>query len=240
MGKISEEVITTIEKENIRPIGRWSFILKDSILWAIFVLNILIGSLGLNISLYLFKSTEILEIYSIAKDPLQVILLSIPIVWLIFTIAFVVIAYINFRYTKRGYKLSFIKIVLINIASIAILGSLLNFTDLSYRINKILKESIPYYTKTVDPRYVVWNRPQQGYLAGKIIDIKDGLIKLESLEEQNIWTVDISNANVRMAVNLNKGEMVKILGTSLESNSFKASEVLPWEGRGRKLQENLK
>ncbi|KKP64861.1 MAG: hypothetical protein UR61_C0038G0006 [candidate division WS6 bacterium GW2011_GWE1_34_7] len=237
MGKISKKVLEKIEKENIKPIGRWSFVLKNSFLWSLFGLNILFGSLGLAISIYLFESSDILNLILSVNDFLGVLVLAIPTVWVLLTVIFLVVAYLNFRYTERGYTLSFKKIFLINTLAILILGSILHISGVSERLNRVFSESFSTYDITLDPRYKIWSSPETGYLAGTILSVSEASIELEDLDG-NIWSIDISEAKVRRAVGLIEGEKIKIVGNEVDKNTFQALEILPWEGRGRNMQEN--
>ena len=46
MGKISKNVIEKIKKKEIKPIPKWQFLLKDSFLRILSVVNIVFGSIG--------------------------------------------------------------------------------------------------------------------------------------------------------------------------------------------------
>lgn len=236
MGKISNEILKKIEKENIKPIGKWSFVLKNSFLWTLFGLNILFGSLGFAISLYLFESSDILNLILSVNDFMQVLVLAIPTVWILLTLAFLIVSYLNFRYTERGYSLSLSKIFLINIIAILLIGGVLHILGVSERLNTIFSESISSYNQSIDPRYKIWNNPEGGYLAGNIVSIGDESIEIVDLEG-NRWVVGTSNARVRRAVGLVEGEKIKMVGNVLEEGGFEASEILPWEGKGRNMQE---
>ena len=152
------------------------------------------------------------------------------------TVIFLVVAYLNFRYTERGYTLSFKKIFLINTLAILILGSILHISGVSERLNRVFSESFSTYDITLDPRYKIWSSPETGYLAGTILSVSEASIELEDLDG-NIWSIDISEAKVRRAVGLIEGEKIKIVGNEVDKNTFQALEILPWEGRGRNMQE---
>ncbi|MFA5622830.1 MAG: hypothetical protein WC981_01190 [Candidatus Dojkabacteria bacterium] len=237
MAKISSDVLKKIERESIKPIPRYSFVLKRSFLWSLFGLNILFGSVGLAISIYLFESTDILNLILSVNDFLGVLILAIPTVWVLLTIIFLLVAYLNFRYTERGYIFSFKRIFLINILAILILGVILHLSGVSERLNRVFSQSFTTYNLTVDPRYKIWSSPERGYLAGTILSVSKESIKIDDLDAKR-WSVDISEAKIRRAVRLIKGERVKIVGNIIDSDTFKASDILPWEGRGRKMQGN--
>lgn len=92
----------------------------------------------------------------------------------------------------------------------------------------------------VDPRYKVWNRPDEGFIAGKILSVEEETsesLKMEDLS-QNRWEVDISNARIRRAVILEEGQEIKVRGSALDESTFEASDILPWEGKRVRMQEN--
>jgi hypothetical protein len=243
MGKISSEILKKIERESIKPISRWSFVLKNSFLWTLFGLNILFGSVGLAISIYLFEMSDIFNLILSVNDFVEVLILAIPVIWIVLTVIFLIVGYLNFRYTERGYALTLPKILMINILAILILGVLLHSSNASEKLNSVFSESIPTYNKIVDPRYKVWSRPDQGYLAGTVISSdeqgkeKDNSIQMLDLDSKT-WDVDISDAKVRRAVQLNTGEQIKVVGNVVEESTFRASDVLPWEGKGKGMQGN--
>ena len=236
MGKISKKVLQRIEKENIKPIGKWSFVLKNSFLWSLFGLNILFGSIGLAISIYLFESSDILNLILSVNDFLGVLILAIPTVWVLLTVSFLIVAYLNFKYTDRGYMFSFRKIFVINTLAILILGGILHLSGVSERLNRVFSESFSEYDITLDPRYKIWSAPETGYLAGTILSVNKESIEIEDLDG-NTWSVDTSEAKVRRAVGLIEGEKIKIVGNVVSESTFQALEILPWEGRGRNMQE---
>ncbi len=237
MGRISKEILEKIEKENIKPIGKWSFVLKESFIWVLFVLNVIFGSIGFAITSYLFESSDILNLILSVNDFLEVLILSIPIVWVLLTVIFILVGYINLRYTKGGYRYSIGKIFLINILCILVLGVFLRNIGVSEKLNNLFSENFPSYQQSVDPRYSVWSRPAEGYIAGEILSVQDSIVEIKDLDG-NIWNIDISQAYVRGAVSLKVGEKIKSRGSVGDNNVFNALDVLPWEGRGRHLQQN--
>jgi len=237
MARISKQILEKIERDSIKPVGKWSFILKDSFIWFLFVLNIFIGSVGFAISIYLFELSDVLNLILSINDLIGVFILAIPVVWLILTVIFIFVGYLNLKYTKEGYRYPIFKIFLINTLLIIILGTVLSRIGISERLNTFFSDSIPSYQERIDPRYKVWNRPEEGYIAGDIVYIDDKVISLKDLDG-NTWSIDYSNAFVRGMVNLDIGERVKVRGGVDKEGSFNATDILPWEGRGRRMQQN--
>lgn len=240
MGKISEKVVRKIEEENIRPIGRFSFVLKKWFLWFLFTVNLFLGGVGLSVSLYLFESTEVLSLEASLGELPKLLLLALPLFWIVVTVFFLVVLYLNFRYTEGGYKLSFRKIFVINIIGIIFVASLLTLLGLPNSFRDISKGGLPSsFVEKTDPRYRVWTRPEDGYLAGTIVETDPSamVVTIESLDSE-VWYVSFSQDVVRKSVDLNLvGQKIKVVGKPLSGRRFDASDILPWEGRGRKMQE---
>ncbi len=237
MARISRKILEKIEDEKIKPIGKWSFVLKDSFVWILFVLNIIFGSVGLAISAHLFELSEVFDLILSVNDLMQVVILAIPVIWIIITVVFFIVSFVNFKYLRGGYRFSTLKIFIINIVCILLLGWFLKGLGISQRVHTFFSDNIPSYQQNVDPRYRVWGRPEDGYIAGEITEIDSDLIIIKDLDG-NSWDINIKNANVRMLVNLEIGEKIKVRGKSLDNNLFDASDILPWEGRRKNLQQN--
>jgi len=59
MEEVTKNTLQKIKKENIKPIPKWQFLLKDSLVWGLFVLNLILGSIGFAIALYLLTNNDI-------------------------------------------------------------------------------------------------------------------------------------------------------------------------------------
>ena len=239
MEEVSKNTLQQIKKENIKPIPKWQFLLKDSLVWGLFAINLILGSIGFAISLYILGSNDVLLDTSLVKNAWEWIILSIPIAWILLTILFVFIAYYNFKHTKEGYRFTVVKIFLMNIVVSIVLGVVMNGFGLSQKLNTIFSDNIPFYNHTMDLRSEVWMRPESGYLAGSIVDINSDtkILKIEDLKGK-IWDIQYQDATVKGRVVLELGEEIKIVGNAVSDNVFEASEIRPWVGNGRQMQEN--
>jgi hypothetical protein len=239
MKDISSSIISEIKTKEIKPIPRWEFLLKEYVVWGIFVINLVLGSLGMGFIIYLFTHNEAVSEPTLVQNPLQWLFISVPIFWILLTLLFSFIAYYNFKHTAGGYRYTVAKILTVNLLISLILGILCNATGFVERINTALTEKIPYYQQFTDTRYQIWQRPEQGYLAGEIITIDEAgnQISLSDLNSK-LWRVSITAATIKPSVSIKKGEKIKLLGKVIDENAFTASEIRPWEGRRKSMQEN--
>ena len=239
MEEVTKNTLQKIKKENIKPIPKWQFLLKDSLVWGLFVLNLILGSIGFAIALYLLTNNDILLDSSLVTNVWEWLILSIPIAWILLTALFLFIAYYNFKHTSGGYRFTVVKILLMNIVVSIVLGVLINGIGLSQKLNTIFSDHIPFYNHTMDLRSEVWMRPESGYLAGTIVDINSDtkILKIEDLKGM-VWDIPYRDAIIKGKVVLELGEEIKIVGKILPTNVFEAFEIRPWAGNGRQLQEN--
>ena len=238
MVKISKKVLEKIKKQDIHPIPKWQFMLKDSFVWSLFGINLILGSIGFAIVIFLLVNNDSVGDFSLTGNIWQWFLLSIPVVWILLTVLFLFVAFYNFRNTEKGYRFSVGKKVLLNVGITILFGLMLYFSGLSERLNNIFVESVPFYTNALDLRQEVWMRPQEGYLSGTILEInqdKEEML-LRDLDGK-VWSVDYGDALVKIRVTLKIGEKIKMLGDMSSDTLFDATEIRPWEGRGRGMQE---
>ncbi len=234
---LSTKVLEKIEKENVRPIPKWHFVLKRSFIWILFWLNLVLGVIGVAIIIFLFIANDAVLETSLVSSFWQRMLLVVPIAWILLTALFLWVAYYNFRNTEGGYRFTALKIFTLNIVIILILGFVVYITGGARRINNFFTRYIPYYSSTLDTRTMVWMRPEEGYLAGDIVNIEGKSLALLDLSGET-WDVEFSGAQIKHIVDLTVGERIKIIGEVGIGNSFVAYEIRPWDGMGRNMQEN--
>lgn len=238
MGKVSKNVLEKIKKENIKPIPKWHFMLKKSFIWNLFVLNILLGSVGFAIIIYLLVNNEALFDMSLAQDLWQWILLAVPVLWILLTLFFFFVAYYNFTKTEDAFRFSVGRKLLINIGITILLGFLLYSGGFSEKLNNLFADNLPFYSHTLDTRLKIWMRPEEGFLAGEILELNEKEFSISLLDlSGDEWSVVYKDAFVKGRVILQKGEVIKLIGESSSEGRFVASEIRPWQGNGRGMQE---
>jgi hypothetical protein len=240
MKNISKEVLNKIRDEKILPEPKWKFLINKYLIWSLFAINILIGSIGLSISIYLFTNNDLSSIDSFW----QKIFYTFPFFWIAITSLFIFITYYNFKHTEKGYKFSFAKCISLNFLIIFIIGILLNVFGFAGQINQSLDQNIPYYSQFADMRTMMWSRPDEGYLSGEItnIDKNNNVICLKDFDGKK-WNVSYdSKTIIRSRISLVIGEEIKVLGNISGNSNFTATEIRPWngmmDGNNSMMQEN--
>jgi len=225
LNNLAEKVIKTIEEKNIKPRPKWEFVLKNYFIWTVAVLALIIGSLAFAIIIYLIKSSD-WELYQQINDGwLKFIILSLPYFWLFIFIALILLAYYNFKHTKKGYKYHLHLIVIITFILSLTGGSLFYTFGLGQYIDNIFEQQIPIYRQLMAHRYKVWQHPENGLLAGRIEKIiSSNIFTLRDLNNK-YWTVIHLTSQPVFEI---KPELrIKMVGQIIDLNTFQAEIIKP-------------
>ncbi len=216
---VSKNVLMKIKDNEIKPVPKWKFLLKNYFIWSLFIVNLIVGSISAGIVFLIISSGDLVN------APLY----SIPFVWIFLTTIFIAIAVYNFRHSERGYKHALWKVIMVNLSLSIIIGLFLNVFGVAQKLNSTFSENIPIYNHTMDMRSKIWQRPEEGYLAGQIIEINtdDNILILMDLNNDK-WEIDYSSASIRPRIDLRIGEEIKLTGSKKTDNQFYADDIRPW------------
>lgn len=223
MSTISDKVLNKIKKEQIKPLPTWQFRLRDSGQWVGFSLIVLLIASALGLLWYFWSEGPWL--YG-SRFGAGLFFGRMPLLLLSVIIIGGGLALLDFRNTKKGYRYPLAKISLGLLIFAVLLGWSLNYFGASRRMDRYFSSS-PLYQNREDYMKGMWQRPNEGLLAGEIIKIydKDNFTLIDF--EQKTWAVEASRArwrhNLRPEVNLK----VKLIGT-IDGERFIAQEVRPW------------
>jgi len=230
MKDLSADILKEIKQQDITPIPRWKFLLKNYGIWIIFGLLIILGSLSVSVVIFMFTDHD-WDVYKyLNKSFTESILLAIPYFWFVLVSAFLAFAYYDLRRTKTGYKYNFVKIGAINILASVLLGVIFFYSGLGLRIDRIFADNIPYYREIhsfAGPR--VWQNPENGLLVGEITSLKeDGNFEIRDLKNQN-WLVKCINCLWGGNLVGEQGMLVKLIGKITGDQVFEVSQIRTWK-----------
>ena len=219
---ISDKTFNLITKNQIKPIPRWEFVMKNLGLWITLLVSLLILIIGISISYFGLIDN-----------------LITPYLWYFIVLIFLGSSFLLFNKTKRAYRFYAHQVLLPILFLGLVVGGVVFKLGLASKIDRSLESRSVLYRQMVPMRMVVWNNPQEGYLSGKIISINNNSdFKIEDFDN-NVWNISGTNINIRTRVQMVVGEEIKLIGTQLSNNSFSATEIRPWNGQGQNiLKEN--
>lgn len=239
MSKISKNVFDKIEKEEITPIPKWAFSLKNITFWLSFGIATVFGGLAFSVVIFVLTESDIDLFLRGPVTMFSFFLLTIPFWWLAFFLVFLGLAGVFFHSTKHGYKRSILVSVGGSVLGSILLGGIVLSLGGANWIDKNLSPVFPWHDRIEEGRAEIWNRPEEGFLAGKItaISVDQKTLSLSDREE-GVWQVDISSITPPFSWKKQEGvefipenDLIKILGKETGEHSFKAEEIRKWGPR---------
>ncbi len=234
MNDISKAIVRKIKEDEVKLHSRRYFIFRRSIIWLLFGLSVLLGSIAAGIAIFQLHHAEWDLYQHLGHGMIEFALLVFPCFWLIILICFMGFAYYYFRHTERGYRYSMFLIISLSVILSLISGEILNTIGLAKKLETVFQENVFFYKGLEDHKRKIWMSPGQGLLAGMITKkISEEKIQIEDLQG-NHWVINISAAIWRGRIKSVENRRIKIIGKMAGQNVFVAKEIRPWQGR-RKL-----
>ena len=224
---ISKKILNTIKEKKILPKPRWEFVLKNYFVWSIGILALIVGSLAFSVIIYMSKYNDWDVYQSIESNLVKFILMTLPYFWLICLILFIIVAFYNFKHTKKGYRFNLTTIIIAIISISLLSGVLLYNFGLGHAIDKLSTERLPFYEKLMNNRRAIWQNPNKGFLICEVIEVVDDKNIITEDPTGNIWNIIIKDTLPNFSNIIQKGDKVKIIGEKQNDNLFYAKMIMP-------------
>lgn len=236
----SERILEEIEKRNVVPLPRWYFIARSALFWGLAVISVITGAISMATAVYVFLDNDYVTDHAnidtlFEQRPLlEIIVQSIPYVWLLALTLFIIVAYYGFRHTRRGYRYPMLRVISGSLLMSMLLCGVMNAFDVGRLIHRYLIENIQSYNRLVNTNEILWVQTAKGLLGGKIVEypVRDSLVIIRDYKKR-LWRVDISRAEVRTGTKLVVGKYLKITGMKTGTGEFRAHSVRPWRNKRR-------
>lgn len=232
MRNLIADTIYKIKDERIRPEPRWKYLAKKYSAWLSFFAAALFAAALFSVIYFLLTQLDWDLSATMRSFPIFYYLSLVPYLWIIPLIAIVFLAFFALRKTERGYRYNFLKVVAAVFGIILAFGTMTTLAGFGGKINGAMVHGFPGYGRLVATKESQWSQPEKGLLAGTIDSVSKNSVDLQDLSGKD-WQIQIGNNTlVRPSVSLESGEMIKIIGQAQNSQSFKADEIRPWQGKG--------
>ncbi|MDM8542522.1 hypothetical protein QUF90_15710 [Desulfococcaceae bacterium HSG9] len=234
MTDLSKNILAQIKVDNVRPYSKWRFIFKRSVIWTLFLLSVLSGSFASAVTMFQLRYAEWDLYHHFSHSLTEFIFLVIPFFWLVFILGFTGFAYYYFRHTQQGYRYRTFWVVAGSIILSFTGGGLLCATTFPERLESLFQKNVSFYRNLHEHKMNVWMSPGNGLLAGEIGEIISAQeMRLKDLKGR-LWTVMIGNTIWRGQLKPVKNIKIKLIGRMQGEGRFRADEIRPWDGRGRR------
>lgn len=216
---VSSKVLEKISKEGIKPRPFWYFYLARFFLYFIAFLSLISGGLALAIVVYILNNQD----YSLNN-----LFIFIPYAWLLTLFLLYFVIYYNFKQFPRAYRYSKkVLLIFVFLGSITLALLFSNFNCPKNLHNNFSDKSI-HYRRVFDSNIHPWQRPEAGFLAGKILINNGDYLEVED-PYNNIWIIKGENLN-----NLKIGTSWRFIGKLETENQFIVEEFRPWPRKNLK------
>lgn len=215
-----QKILEKIKENHIKPTPKWEFTLKNLAFWSVFVVALSIGSLSTSVMIFMFNHTDWQD-YLFAEGVVQQILINLPFFWFFLVIIFIAVAFYNFEHTKTGYKHQPIIVVIISIVLSVIIGCAVYTVGGGEMLEEIFYERLPLYQQIVIHQGRLYTAPEQGRLAGVVIEVNDNQIIIQDFSGR-IWEISTSTSQFGV------GERIHLLGQINSNGQFECNMIKPW------------
>ncbi len=140
MSETSKKIIEEIHERNIKHRPKWYFFIKNAFVWTAFGIAVFLSALSLSIEELVMERG--INIHGFASSEFfRFIFQDISFLWIIFTLLFGVLAFLNLRYTGEGYRHRTVWIILGVLLFIMMFGLLLRHEGIDNRAESIIEHS---------------------------------------------------------------------------------------------------
>ncbi len=230
---LSKKVLEKIHEQELKPTPKWECLVKKYAWWFVLVIAVLFASLTIAVSLFLIKSTDWQIYLYLNKTRLGFVLDSLPYFWLGLFAVFIILGYFNYRHTSKGYRYRFSTIMIVALLIVGSLGGTMFAVGIGQTVeNGVLSNFETYHKLGFEQDLKRWTQPNNGLLAGEIIDVEDRQkVKLEDFTGKQ-WNIVIKG-NPKLPKDfhliIKNGSRIRIIGVKVSEDIFEAHEVKPWE-----------
>ncbi len=231
---IASKILDSIKKKDIKPKPKWEFLVREYAIWGLGIFSILIGALAFAVIVYLVVNND-WDVYGeVNSNIFAFIFLTLPYFWLVLVAGLVLAVIYNFRHTKYGYRYHWAIVVLGSIFLSVGLGVIFHRVGWGEAIDDTLGRRAPLYGTVINPRLHLWMQPEQGLLAGVVVEvITPEEFFLYDLSREK-WLVEAHNTLFHPMIIIEPGREIKMIGEMIGQHEFEAFNIIPvGPGRGQ-------
>ncbi len=144
MSETSKKIIEQIHERHVKHRPKWYFLSESVSVWVMLVAAILFGALAVSIEeSVLEKGVGINGFFS--SEFFHFIFNGISLLWIVCVVLFVVLAFLNLRLIKEGYRHRAVWAILGAILLVATFGLLLGHEGVGDRLESTLEQHASFY-----------------------------------------------------------------------------------------------
>lgn len=103
MSETSKKIIEKIHERNVKHIPKWHFFIKSIAVWISLIAAVVLGALSISIEESVLEKGIGIHGF-LSSEFFRFVFQGISGLWILCTILFIVLAFLNLRYMKEGYR----------------------------------------------------------------------------------------------------------------------------------------
>ena len=233
MSQFSQNILKKIKKE--KQIPAWHFFLRNIFFWLMFLLALTLGAIAFGFILLSLFRLDLEPFITPGISRWQYIATVLPLLWILFLVAFSFLAYLGLHQTRRGYRFSLPLIIGGNILGSIVLGLGFYTIGAPHWIEK--HTTLRSHHQAEEQK--VWSQPEKGFLSGTVQTIevcqknKKILCSMVIVDfQKKKWNINIENIPLpfrkKMKEREIEGRRIKITGSIVNNNTFSAKRIMPF------------
>jgi hypothetical protein len=226
---LQKQVLDRIKTQNVRPTPRGYFRARDFLVWGLVGASGAALSIGVGMIIYMAVGADLSLFEKLGFSTSEKIIYSIPYFWILASIAIGVIAYVNFRNTRNGYKVDARQFVIISLLIALAFGSLAYALNLTKYVDIAAAKSIPLYNSVVPLNTNTWYDPSHGLLSGTIKERNSDTDFTLRDSNSVLWHITGENIYLPQGYEMHTGDRIKLIGKDLGGDNFQVVEIRLWE-----------
>lgn len=219
----SKKIIEKIKQEEIKPISETQLRWKNYAFWIAWAAVIVLGSM--------FFSLILLDLSDVSFDfwrkmpagrPIFVLFRTAPFLWLALLALAMVIGYLAFRKTKKGYRYNNLIVIGLVVIFVGALGLVIHWSRANSGLEKGLLKKFPKHKNLIMMRESRMEMPEEGILGGLVVSVDSSKIILRSFRN-NEWEVLVTkNTQIKRTGDIKKDIQIMVIGKKIDENTFEA------------------
>jgi hypothetical protein len=228
---VRQKVLASIEKENIKPKPKWHFFVHEWFIWFVAFLFLVLGSVATALTIYILNASRF-TIRHIQFSKLNVIFEFVPFLWILLLIVGVAYTVYAIHKTNNGYKWHFSWLVGLSFVLSLFFGTFIYVSGFGEKMDSYLLSEMPYYGNLTNyhPRH--WMSPENGIVAGIVVDIEDDTVFIRRFDGKDFNILITQETEINTTNNLQEGMRIRVIGTSSDESFFVAENIMDFQGRG--------
>ncbi len=226
MKNLIEKTVSKLKSEHIKPLPRWRFVAVNFLYWFLVVLAAVFSILAVAAGIHLLFQIDWEAFRYAPGGGWRNLFFYLPYLWLMILVGLGFLVFHFVRKTQQGYRHRNLVIILSFLALVTAVGSAANFVKMGKIVDDFAYHQLPFYRDFMPGMEHMWQRPEEGFLAGRIVSM--GQSKMSIIDLKNsAWEVVFSqDMQTRGVLDLNKNEIVRIIGKDQGENVFEATVLI--------------